>query len=394
MICERFSFIIICSILSNLPINSSWATTPNMTAANLVKNVAIAPLNQNSPSHRLLRRPKEYRSSYKTTETTQIVSQSELKPDLSGNSSNAETSSEINRFWLLVAMTATSFVSLFLLWNLFRKPLPSQEVVVTSTEATAQSDIQEVISNSGRSELVQEEQITTSKVSSANNLLKEIENTPQDEPIIANSNTSNNISQESTVSIAENLSPSGNLVNINSGNDYIDVSFELIQDLRSCDRNIKRKAIWELAKIGDSRCIEPLIAIMPQAGAVDRSLILKAVTKITNRSFKLVNEQLFAELNDANPQVRINAILDLTDLYKFVAPINQQLSQMQLDSDQEVKHRAKQALEKLNLTNITNFVSLVNNYPTHVNGNVNGNMTLGDKNKANQSSSLFIDTNN
>ena len=394
MICERFSFIIICSILSNLPINSSWATTPNMTAANLVENVAIAPLNQNSPSHRLLRRPKEYRSSYKTTETTQIVSQSELKPDLSGNSSNAETSSEINRFWLLVAMTATSFVSLFLLWNLFRKPLPSQEVVVTSTEATAQSDIQEVISNSGRSELVQEEQITTSKVSSANNLLKEIENTPQDEPIIANSNTSNNISQESTVSIAENLSPSGNLVNINSGNDYIDVSFELIQDLRSCDRNIKRKAIWELAKIGDSRCIEPLIAIMPQAGAVDRSLILKAVTKITNRSFKLVNEQLFAELNDANPQVRINAILDLTDLYKFVAPINQQLSQMQLDSDQEVKHRAKQALEKLNLTNITNFVSLVNNYPTHVNGNVNGNMTLGDKNKANQSSSLFIDTNN
>ena len=112
----------------------------------------------------------------------------------------------------------------------------------------------------------------------------------------------------------------------------IDMVQELIQDLQSdgsasnnvstCDSAAqitrRRKAIWELTKTGDYRSIEPLLKIMPQVGEPDKSLVIEAVTQITNRSFKPINEQLFANLQDRDPKIRLNAVRDLKNLYQFV----------------------------------------------------------------------------
>ncbi len=74
----------------------------------------------------------------------------------------------------------------------------------------------------------------------------------------------------------DNLTASNSLTKINSNFDHIDIVLELIQDLQHSDRNLRRKAIWELAKIGDLRSIQPLVKIIPQADSVDKNLILKA----------------------------------------------------------------------------------------------------------------------
>lgn len=362
MIYERFSFIIICSVLSNITINSSWTTTSNVAQANLLKDVAVASSNQNSAGQK----EQITDEAYSLEHHEQIA---QTSTDSSSSSISSESSPEINRFWFLVAMTVTSTIYLCLIWILFRKPLPKNEVVSALANAEKQSDGQNVIDDLPASDSVKE-------IKAIPDLEKARVNLPQNEHPLAKTN----------MSIVEKAEPKSNLnlVRIDSKSNYIDVGLELIQDLQHSDRNTRRKAIWELAKIGDSRCIEPLMAIMPHASAVDKSLIQKAFTQITNRIFNPVNEQLFASLNDANPQVRINAILDLTAFYKFLVPINQQLSHMQLDPDPEVRHVAKQVLEKLNLTSFPASVPMINNYSGHFPVNQNGKMVSGNKDKAKQ----------
>ncbi len=53
-------------------------------------------------------------------------------------------------------------------------------------------------------------------------------------------------------------------------------------------------------------------------------------------------------LQAKSPEIRTNAIRDLTTLYKFVAPVTKQLAQMQLDTDRRVRQTATQALQQLN----------------------------------------------
>lgn len=357
------ALLLFCSVLSNITINSSWTTTSNVTQANLLKGVAIASLNQNSAGQK-----EQFTGAYSLEDHKQIA---QNEPDLSSNSTSSESSPEINRFWFLIAMAVTSTVYLWLIWILFKKPLPKNEVVSALANAKEQSDEQKVLDDLPAFDSVKE-------MEGISDLEQALVDPSQDEPPLAQTNIS-------IVGKADPKSnPKSNLVTIDSESNYIDVGLELIQDLQHSDRNIRRKAIWELAKIGDYRCIEPLMAIMPQASAVDKSLIQKAFTQITNRSFKPLNEQLFASLKDANPQVRINAILDLTAFYKFVAPINQQLSRMQRDPDPEVRHCAQQVSEKFNLTNFPASVPMINNYPGHSHLNQNGKMASENKDKANQ----------
>ncbi len=127
----------------------------------------------------------------------------------------------------------------------------------------------------------------------------------------------------------------------------IDLVFELIKDLQEGDRAIRRKAIWELAQKSDSRGIPPLIELMPKVDSLERNLILEAITQITSRTLQPMNRVLLESLEDENPQVRKNAIRDLTRLYQLMSNVTKRLSQMTEDADLEVQQTARWALQEL-----------------------------------------------
>ncbi len=343
MVCERFSFIIICSVLSNLAVSTSWATTSNVSEASFVPDISIASLNNTSRGQEDKITGDYSLENFHFFAQSRFVSQPKPQPDLSNKSTSPEPSPKIDRSLSLVAMAVTSAVSLLLLWLLFRKPLSNQEVMAELPAVNGQQDQDFVVARSKLESPKQVEgKITPAQIYSVRDLHQLTQssgNLVKDEPDLA----------ATDMSVIEDLAVNDNLIKTNSNAHYGDEVLQLMEDLQQSDRNTRRQAMWELAKIGDSRCIKPLMAIMPRGSSVDKSLIIKAITQITHRSFKPVNEQLFALLNDENPQIRIKAILDLTSYYKFVAPITQQLAQMQLDQDPEVRHRAKQALYKLNL---------------------------------------------
>lgn len=360
MICERFAFIIIFSALSNLAVGSSWATESNITERSLIEGTTTSRLENDLNLKR-----------YEIAELGNLENQaqdasSKFKGELDSNleesdgSSDVEPPMAIDKSLSLAAVAITSAISMLLLWLLFRKPVTNEETAVELTADQEQETLKKVDDGSCLESVV-DEQIIPTPVYSAIKLVK------QSEPLVVNKSNS----EMNTV--VDSLTTINPRININSNNDYIDVVFELIQDLQQRDRRIRRKAIWELAKIGDHRSVEPLVAILPKAGSVDRSLIIKAITHITNRNFKPVNKHLLALLNDENPQVRTNAILDLTAFYKFVIPMTHQLNRMQLDRDQEVRQTAREAIQNLNLNySVAKFNSKASSVP------------LEDKSKANR----------
>ncbi len=96
----------------------------------------------------------------------------------------------------------------------------------------------------------------------------------------------------------------------------VDIIEELIEDLQMPDPTIREKAIWELAQEGDSRAIPPLVELMMETNSQERSLILEAISQISIRTLKPLNQALTISLQDKNPQVRKNAIRDFTKIYQ------------------------------------------------------------------------------
>jgi tetratricopeptide (TPR) repeat protein len=129
----------------------------------------------------------------------------------------------------------------------------------------------------------------------------------------------------------------------------LDVIDELIQDLQEPDPKKRRKAIWELAQKGDSRAMKPLVDLMLDSDSQERSLILEALSQISIRTLKPMNQALAISLQDKNPQVRKNAIRDLTRIYDLMSQISQMLRHAMDDSDAEVQETARWALSQLNL---------------------------------------------
>lgn len=129
----------------------------------------------------------------------------------------------------------------------------------------------------------------------------------------------------------------------------VDLVEELIHDLRASDPKKRRKAIWELAQKSDSRAMKPLVDLMLDADSQERSLILEALSQISTRTLKPMNQALAVSLQDQNPQVRKNAIRDLTRIYDLMSQISQLLCHAIDDGDKEVKETAKWALNQLNL---------------------------------------------
>jgi len=123
---------------------------------------------------------------------------------------------------------------------------------------------------------------------------------------------------------------------------------ELINDLHSPDPTRRRKAIWDLGQQGDSRAIQPLVDLMMDADSLQRSLILAALAEVGIRTLKPMNRALAMSLQDESPQVRQNAIRDLTRVYDSMAQISQMLSHAVQDSDAEVQATARYALSQMN----------------------------------------------
>ncbi|MBE9004423.1 HEAT repeat domain-containing protein [Fortiea sp. LEGE XX443] len=122
---------------------------------------------------------------------------------------------------------------------------------------------------------------------------------------------------------------------------------ELIKDLHSADSTKRRKAIWDLGQQGDSRAIQPLVDLMIDADSQQRSLILAALSEISTRALKPINRALAISLQDESPQVRQNAIRDLTRVYDMMAQMSQMLGHAVEDPDAEVQATAKYALTQM-----------------------------------------------
>ncbi len=144
----------------------------------------------------------------------------------------------------------------------------------------------------------------------------------------------------------------GKLTIVASSTTEIDVVSELIQDLQinstpnssATQRDLRRKAIWELGHTNDFRAVKPLIQTISQVDSLEKNLILDSITKIANHSLETVNDILLASLGDERVEVRKNAIQDLTSLYHSMSLITVHLSKMTEDSDKEVQQTAKWAL--------------------------------------------------
>ena len=126
-----------------------------------------------------------------------------------------------------------------------------------------------------------------------------------------------------------------------------DLAAELLKDLHSSDPIVRRKAIWELGQRGESQVIQPLVDLMIDSDSQQRSLILAAIAEIGSRTLKPLQRALMVSLQDESPDVRKNAIRDLTRIYDSIAQTSQLLTHALNDSDAEVQETARWAINQL-----------------------------------------------
>ena len=296
-------------------------------------------------------------------------SQAETKVEVLNSQVTVEEPQRISRRWSLVGMVITSLLSLIILWSLFQKEDRKQDQKTEKELVSLETqDSLELID--GESELFDEELIISEQLPGITVLNSE------GEPIsnqsrksrksikaitIANTNsfdehrrtaddTQDLMSKNAQPQVEANLGDRKKIVTSNATE--IDV-FELIKDLQHSDRDLRRKAIWELAQTADSRALKPLVEIMSQVDALDKNLILDAIAQIALRNIQPVNNAFFTSLQDTNSEVRKNAICDLVILYKPVSQITERLNQMLNDSDREVRQTAEWALKQFNQTSIS-----------------------------------------
>jgi hypothetical protein len=159
---------------------------------------------------------------------------------------------------------------------------------------------------------------------------------------------------------------------------------ELIRELQNPQPKKRRRAIWKLAQNADSRAMKPLVELMIDADSYERNLILEALSQISTRTIKPMNQALALSLQDKNPQVRKNAIRDLTRLYDMMSQVSQLLCHAIDDTDEEVQETAKWALNQLNLQMPPRLDLLINKDNETINPEVMNNHSYGETSTSDQ----------
>ena len=129
----------------------------------------------------------------------------------------------------------------------------------------------------------------------------------------------------------------------------VDLILQLIEDLKDTEPRTRRRAIWKLAQISDSRSMKSLVDSMIETDSYERSLVLEALSQIWIRTLRPMNQALAISLQDQNAQVRKNALRDLTRMYNVMAQVSQLVAHATDDPDIEVQETAKWAMKQLNL---------------------------------------------
>jgi peptidoglycan hydrolase-like protein with peptidoglycan-binding domain len=127
-----------------------------------------------------------------------------------------------------------------------------------------------------------------------------------------------------------------------------DIVDSLVNDLASLDGAVRRHAIWELGQQGHSAAIQPLVNGLLEADSQEKSLILAALAEISSRSLKPMHRALALGLQDPSPEVRKNAIRDLSRVYDTVVQLSHMLAHATQDPDPGVQETAQWALSQLN----------------------------------------------
>ncbi|MEL7313723.1 MAG: HEAT repeat domain-containing protein [Cyanobacteria bacterium J06559_3] len=198
---------------------------------------------------------------------------------------------------------------------------------------------------------------------------------PQTEPLLSRTytETTRNGSQLTTTSASSGLSTassglstaSSGLSNVKrqttlSTNDAstprlakVNIVDELVHDLNNPNPGIRRKAIWELGQRGNSTAVQPLVGLIVNADSHEQCLILAALAEIGSQTLKPMNRALVLSLQSENPEVRKNAIRDLTRIYDLMGHVGRALGQAASDDDPDVRQTAQWALNQLNRMRLT-----------------------------------------
>ena len=123
---------------------------------------------------------------------------------------------------------------------------------------------------------------------------------------------------------------------------------ELVSQLTSVQPSDRRQAIWELAQRGHSGTVQPLVNGLLTADSQEKSLILAALTEISSRGLKPLHQALALSLQDPSPEVRKNAIRDLSRLYDSLIQLSHVVAHATEDPHPDVQDTAQWALEQLN----------------------------------------------
>jgi peptidoglycan hydrolase-like protein with peptidoglycan-binding domain len=133
----------------------------------------------------------------------------------------------------------------------------------------------------------------------------------------------------------------------------INIIDELINDLANPDPATRHKAIWELGQRGNSVAVQPLTRLLIEADSHEQSLVLAALSEISLQTLKPMNRAVAIALQGDNPEVRKNAIRDLTRIYDSLGQVGRLLGHASVDEDAEVRQTANWALEHLNQVRLT-----------------------------------------
>ncbi|MDJ0746346.1 MAG: hypothetical protein QNJ32_23690 [Xenococcaceae cyanobacterium MO_167.B27] len=258
----------------------------------------------------------------------------------SQESGNNQEGDSFNLLWIIIAIAGTGGISAILLFFLFQKTNS------INLESAVKAPKDQDLINSATPTVLNPPYGNTNQGTEEDDL-----KFAEDETIITPLPTE----ESQPESEAKEVPPpqaeenqSQEIVATSSQISRLDIVPELIKDLEKTERNVRQKTIWELAQMGDSRAMQPLVELMIKVDSQERGLILEAMTQIASRTLKPMNKALMMTLEDENSRVKQNAIRDLTRVYELMNQVTKRLSQAVEDSDEEVQKTAEWALKKLN----------------------------------------------